>query len=56
MISLPGGLCWLIEKRQEDLDDQAGKFIDFEQGLDWTFGMARHEVKIQNEERLTQFG
>jgi hypothetical protein len=25
-------------KIQEDLDDQAKNFIDFEQGLDWTLG------------------
>jgi hypothetical protein len=42
--------------RQEDLGDQAENFIDFEQGLDWTFGMVRHEVKRQTAERPTQVG
>jgi hypothetical protein len=27
--------------KQEDLDDQAKNFSDFEQGLDWTFGDGR---------------
>jgi hypothetical protein len=38
MTSLPRGLRKLIRKRQEDLDDQAENFIDFEQGLDWILG------------------
>jgi hypothetical protein len=25
-------------KRQEDLDDEAEKFVDFESGIYWTFG------------------
>jgi hypothetical protein len=43
-------------KIQEDLDDQAENFIDFEQGLDLTFGIARHEGKRQNAERPNQVG
>jgi hypothetical protein len=42
--------------KQEDLGDQAKNFIDFEQGLDWTFGMVGHEVKRQTAERPTQVG
>jgi hypothetical protein len=30
-------------------------FIDFEQGLDWNFGVARHEDKRQTAEDPTQF-
>jgi hypothetical protein len=56
MTSLPIGLQQLVGKRQEDLGDQAENFIDFEQGLDWTFGMVGHEVKRQNEKRLTLVG
>jgi hypothetical protein len=56
MTSLPRGLRRLVGKRQEDLDDQAENFIDFEQGLDWTFGMVGHEVKRQTAERPTQVG
>jgi hypothetical protein len=39
MTSLPKGLQRLVEKIQEDLDDQAENFVDFESGLDWTFIM-----------------
>jgi hypothetical protein len=53
MNSLARGLRWVVKKRQEDLDDEVDNFIDFEQGLDWTFGMVRHEVKRQTTERLT---
>jgi hypothetical protein len=41
--------------RQEDLGYQVENFSDFEQRLDWTFGMAGHESKRQTE-RPTQFG
>jgi hypothetical protein len=51
MTSLPIFLRHLVEKRQEDIDDQAENFIDFEKGLDWTFGMVRHEGKKQTVER-----
>jgi hypothetical protein len=54
MNSLPGGLRRVVEKRQEDLDDEIENFIDFEQGFDWTFGMVGHEVKRQTVERMTQ--
>jgi hypothetical protein len=40
--------------RKEDLDDQADNFIDFEQGLDWSFGVVGHENKRQTEEGSTQ--
>jgi hypothetical protein len=42
--------------KQKDLSDQAKKFSDFEQGLDWTLGMARHEVRRQIAGRSTQVG
>jgi hypothetical protein len=32
----------------------AENFIDFEQGLDWSFGVARHEDKRQTAEGPTQ--
>jgi hypothetical protein len=54
MNSLPGGLRRVVEKRQEDLDDETKNFIDFEQGFDWNFWMVRHEVKRQTIERMTQ--
>jgi hypothetical protein len=30
------------------------KFIDFEKGLDWSFGVVGHEEKRQNAEGKTQ--
>jgi hypothetical protein len=54
MTSLPRGLRWLVGHGLEDLDDQTEGFIDFEQRLDWTFGMAGHEGKRQTAEGLTQ--
>jgi hypothetical protein len=42
--------------RLEDLGDQENNIIDFKQGLDWIFGMVRHEGKRQIAERLTQVG
>jgi hypothetical protein len=54
MNSLPRGLRWLVGNRQEDLGDQAENFIDFEQGLDWSFGVAGHEDKRQTAEGPTQ--
>jgi hypothetical protein len=56
MTSLPRGLRWLIGKIQEDLDDQEENFVDFEQGLDWIYGMSKHEVKRQTVERPTRDG
>jgi hypothetical protein len=56
MTSLHRGLRRLIEKRQEDLDGQVENFVDFESGLNWTFGWLGHEVKRQTVERLTQVG
>jgi hypothetical protein len=46
----------MIEKRQEDIDDQVENFIDFEQILDWTFGMAKNEGKRKTTARPTQTG
>jgi hypothetical protein len=54
MNSLPIGLQRLIGHGLEDLDDQTEGFTNFEQRLDWTFGMARHEGKRQNAEGPTQ--
>ena len=54
MNALPRGLQWLIGNILEDLDDQAEGFIDFEQRLDWTFGMVGHEGKRQIIEGPTQ--
>jgi hypothetical protein len=55
MNSLPRGLRWLVRNGLEDLDDQAEGFIDFEQILDWTFGMAGYEGKRQTAEGMTQY-
>ena len=52
--SLPRGLRQLVDHRLENLDDQTEDFIDFEQGLDWTFRMAKYEGKRQNAEGPTQ--
>jgi len=52
--SLPRGLRRLIDHGLDNLDDQAEGFIDFEQGLDWTFRMAKYEGKRQNAEGPTQ--
>jgi hypothetical protein len=52
--SLPRGLRRLIGHGLDNLDDQAEGFIDFEQGLDWTFRMAKYEGKRQNAEGPTQ--
>jgi hypothetical protein len=38
----------------ENLDDQTEGFIDFEQRLDWTFGMVGHEGKRQTVEGPNQ--
>jgi hypothetical protein len=54
MTSLPRGLLRLVRNRQEDVDDQAEKFIDFEHGLDWFFVVVGHEDKRQTTEELTQ--
>ena len=50
MTSLPRGLRRLVGHGLKDLDDQTGGFIDFEQRLDWNFGMVRHEGKRQTTE------
>jgi hypothetical protein len=44
----------LVRNKQEDLDDQAENFIDFEQRLDGTFEVAGHEDKRQTAEGSTQ--
>jgi hypothetical protein len=54
MSSLPRGLRWLIGHGLDILDDQIEGFIDFEQGLDWTFRMAGYEGKRQIVEGPTQ--
>ena len=46
----------LSENKQEDISDQADNFSDFEQRLDWTFGMVGHKVKRQIAEGSTQVG
>jgi hypothetical protein len=48
------GLRRLVGDKQEDLGDQVENFIDFEQGLDWTFRVVGHEDKRQTTEGLTQ--
>jgi hypothetical protein len=52
--SLPRGLRRLVGHGLENLDDQTEGFIDFEQRLDWTFGMVEHEGKRQTAEGMTQ--
>jgi hypothetical protein len=52
--SLPRGLRWLVGHGLENLDDQTEGFIDFEQRLDWTLRMAKHEGKRQTAEGPTQ--
>ena len=54
MNSLPRGLQWLVGHGLDNLDDQTKGFIDFEQGLDWTFMMARYEGKRHIVEGLNQ--
>ena len=54
MTSIPIGLRWLVGHGLENLDDQTEGIIDFEQRLDWTFGMAEHEGKRQTVEGMTQ--
>jgi hypothetical protein len=51
MTALPRGLRQLIG---HGLDDQTEGFIDFEQGLDWTFRMVGHEGKRQIAEGPTR--
>ena len=53
--SLPRGLRRLVRNKQEDLNDHAENFIDFEKRLDGTFGVAGHEDKRQTAEEPTQF-
>jgi hypothetical protein len=48
--SLPRGLRRLVRNVLEDFDDQVEGFMDFEQRLDWDFGMTRHEGKRQSAE------
>jgi hypothetical protein len=38
----------------KDLDDKVHNFIDFEQGIDWYFGVVGHGDKRQTVEGLTQ--
>jgi hypothetical protein len=54
MTSLPRGLRRLVGHGLYILDDQIEGFIDFEQGLDWTFRMVRYEGKRQIAEGPTQ--
>ena len=51
MTALPRGIRRLIG---HGLDDQIEGFIDFEQGLDWTFMMAKYEGKRQIAEGSNQ--
>ena len=50
MTSLPRGLRRLVRNRLECFDDQVEGFMDFEQRLDWAFGMTGHEGKRQSIE------
>ena len=50
MDSLPRGLRWLVRNGLEDFYDQVEGFMDFEQRLDWDFGMTGHEGKRQSAE------
>jgi hypothetical protein len=50
MTSLPRGLRQLVRNILEDFDDQVEGFMDFEQRLDWAFGMTVHEDKRQYAE------
>jgi hypothetical protein len=52
--SLPRGLRRLVGHGLEHLDYHSENFIDFEQRLDWTFGMVGHEGKRQTIEGPTQ--
>jgi hypothetical protein len=54
-MSLPIGIRHIIGNKQEDIGDQVENFIDFEKGIDWTFGVARHEDKRQTVEGPTLF-
>ena len=54
MTSLPRGLRQLVRNGLEDFDDQVEGFMDFEQRLDWSFGMVRHEGKRQTADGSTQ--
>ena len=54
MNSLPRGLRWLVGHGLDNLDDQTKGFIDSEQGIDWTFRMAKYEGKRQIVEWPTQ--
>ena len=38
----------------KDPGDQGEDFIDFEKGIDWTFGVTGHEDKRQTAEGPTQ--
>ena len=42
---LPRGLRWLVGHGLDNLDDQTEGFIDFEEGLDWTFKIAMYVDK-----------
>jgi hypothetical protein len=52
MTSLPRGLRQLTGHEIDNLDDQTEGFIDFEQGLDWTFRMVGYEGKRKIAEGL----
>jgi hypothetical protein len=54
MTTLPRGLQRLVGHGLDNLDDQTEGFIDFKQGLDWTFRMLGYEGKRQNAEGPTQ--
>jgi hypothetical protein len=54
MNSLPRGLQRLVGHGLGNLDGQTEGFIDFEQRLDWTLRMVRHEGKRQTVEGSTQ--
>ena len=54
MTALPKGLRWFVSHGLDNLDDQTESFIDFEQGLVWTFRMVGYEGKKQTAEGSTQ--
>jgi hypothetical protein len=54
MTSLPRGLRWIISHGLDNLEDQIEGFIDFKQGIDWTFRMVGYEGKRQITEELNQ--
>ena len=54
MTTLPRGIRQLVRHGLDNLDDHTESFIDFKQGLDWTFKMVGYEGKRQITEEPTQ--